>query len=64
MQKFNHSTCSQFQDIQGEFFPLRTPERKYNSRKCYLVLPTRYSRGILPLENPLIISIEYLVSSK
>jgi len=29
-----------------------TPQRKYNSRKLYLVVSTRYSRGILPLENP------------
>jgi hypothetical protein len=29
--------------------PPETPQRKYNSIKCYLVLPTRYSRGSIPL---------------
>jgi len=32
----------------GEVSP-ETPLREYNSKKCYLVLPTRYSRGSIPL---------------
>ncbi|MGD9552170.1 MAG: hypothetical protein AB7V60_03570, partial [Candidatus Caldatribacteriota bacterium] len=32
----------------GEVSP-ETPQRKYNSRKYYLVLQTRYSRGRIPL---------------
>jgi len=39
------------QDNQGKYSP-ETPPKEYNLRKCYLVVPTRYSRGILPLDNP------------
>jgi hypothetical protein len=38
-------------DIQGTS-PPETPPRKYLLEKRYLVLPTRYSREILLLNNP------------
>jgi len=37
-------------DIQGRY-PLKPLKEKYNSKKLYLVLQTRYSRGIVSFEN-------------